>query len=69
MTEPLSGDDGDDEEPGSGRSRANVAALIAIVVLAALGYWAFNAIDHARQLQKCLDEGRRNCMDLVSPEK
>ena len=51
-------------DDGSGRSRTNVAALIAIVVLAILGYWAFTAIDHQRQVQRCLDEGRHNCLEL-----
>ncbi len=65
MSEPPP-DDRDEEE---GRSRANVAALIAIVVLALLGYWAFTAIDRQRKLQNCLDEGRRNCIEIVSPPK
>ncbi|HKN27490.1 MAG TPA: hypothetical protein VJY34_06225 [Roseiarcus sp.] len=64
MNEPP--EDRDDERP---RSRANIAALIAIVVLALLGSWAFTAIDKQRKLQKCLDEGRRNCMEIVSPSK
>jgi hypothetical protein len=54
-------------DDGAGRSRANLAALIAIVVLAVLGYWAFTAIDHQRKLQRCLDEGRHDCLELVSP--
>jgi hypothetical protein len=56
-------------DDGAGRNRANLAALIAIVVLALLGYWAFTAIDHQRQLQHCLDEGRHDCLELVSPGK
>ena len=50
-------------------SRPNLAALIAVVVLAALGYWAFTAIDHQRKVQRCLDEGRRDCLELVNPAK
>ena len=49
-------------------SRANLAALIAVVVLAALGYWAFAAIQHAREVQRCLDEGRRDCLELTEPK-
>jgi hypothetical protein len=49
--------------------RANVAAVIAVVVLAAIGYWAFTAIDHARKLQNCLDEGRHNCAERVDQGK
>lgn len=62
MSEPRSGDD----EP-SGPNRGTLVALIAVVVLAALGYWAFTAIDHMRKVQNCLDEGRRNCMEVGSP--
>jgi len=54
----------DDERGGS---RANLAALIAIVVLALLGYWAFDAIEKQRKLQNCLDEGRRNCVETANP--
>jgi hypothetical protein len=57
----------DDRGDESSRRRANVAALIAIVVLALLGYWAFSAIDRQRKLQNCLDEGRHNCMEIVNP--
>jgi hypothetical protein len=51
---------GDDEEPHAS-GRGNVVALIAVVVLIAVGYLAFNYIDHQRKLQNCLDSGRHNC--------
>jgi hypothetical protein len=51
---------GGDEEPQASR-RGNIVALIAVVVLIALGYVAFNYIDHQRKLQNCLDSGRHNC--------
>lgn len=57
-------DDSGDE--GGGR-RGNIAALIAVVVLALLAYWAFTAIDRQRRLQNCLDEGRHNCLEIVNP--
>ena len=47
---------GEDEAPHSG-GRGNIAAIIAIVVIAALGYWAFNSIDHQRKMQNCLEFG------------
>jgi hypothetical protein len=50
-----------------GRRRTNLAALIAIVVLAILGYWAFHYIDQQRKLQNCLDSGRHDCLELVNP--
>ncbi len=54
------------EEP-SGSNRANLVALIAVVVIAALGYWAFTAIERQREIARCLDEGRRNCLDMGHP--
>lgn len=65
MSEPPPEDSGKQR----GRSRANIAAMIAIVVLALLAYWAFIAIDRQRRLQNCLDEGRRNCLEIVSPSR
>jgi hypothetical protein len=65
VSEPSPDDRGDE----ASRSRANVAALIAIIVLALLGYSVFAAIDRERKLQNCLDEGRSNCLELVSPGK
>lgn len=44
-----------------------IAAVIAIVVLALLGYWAFTAIEKQRKLQKCIDEGRRSCVEIPAP--
>lgn len=59
----------DKSDRPSGPGRANLAALIAIVVIAALGYWAFTAIERQRAIARCLDEGRHDCLDLVSPTK
>ena len=39
----------------------NIIALIAVLVLVALGYWAFNSLNHSGKFQRCLDSGRRNC--------
>jgi hypothetical protein len=52
--------DSEDEEPHSS-ARGNIAAIIAVVVLAAIGYWAFHYIDQQRKMQNCLDSGRRDC--------
>ena len=56
----MSQSGGGDEEPQAS-GRGNIVALIAVVVLIALGYFAFNYIDHQRKLQNCLDSGRHNC--------
>jgi hypothetical protein len=57
--------DGDEGEPKSS-GRGNLFGLIAVVVLVALGYWAFHFIDHQRKMQDCLDSGRRNCAERVN---
>jgi hypothetical protein len=63
MSQSSHGDE--DEAPHSG-GRGNIAAIIAVVVIAALGYWAFNYIDHARKMQNCLDSGRRDCEHRIN---
>jgi hypothetical protein len=54
----------EDDEPHSG-GRGNIAAIVAVAVLAALGYWAFHYIDQQRKLQNCLDSGRHDCEQRV----
>jgi hypothetical protein len=29
----------------------------------------FTALEHSRRFQRCLDEGRRNCVDYVGPTR
>ena len=57
---------GDEDEAPHSTGRGNIAAIIAVVVLAALGYWAFNYIDHQRKMQNCLDSGRHDCEQGVN---
>ena len=61
----MSQSGGGDEEPQAS-GRGNIVALIAVVVLIALGYVAFNYIDHQRKLQNCLDSGRHDCEQRVN---
>ena len=58
----------DDEGPER-RSFANAAALVAVLAIVVLGYWVFEALDHSRSFQRCLDSGRRNCVDFVSADR
>jgi hypothetical protein len=51
------------------RSFANIAVLFAALALVLIGYWLFEALGHSRRFQRCLDSGRRNCVDFVSPAK
>jgi hypothetical protein len=39
-----------EDDDDSRRRRGNIAALIAIVVLALLGYWAFSAVERVPQV-------------------
>ncbi len=66
MSPPPSG--GENEEPRTG-GRGNFAAIIAVIVLVILGYWAFNYLDQQRKLQNCLDSGRRGCGQVVDPQR
>jgi hypothetical protein len=66
MSAPPSG--GENEEPRTG-GRGNFAAIIAVIVLVILGYWAFNYLDQQRKLQNCLDSGRRDCGQAVNPAR
>jgi hypothetical protein len=63
VSQTPSGGEGD-EPHASGRG--NIAAIIAVIVLAALGYWAFHYIDQQRKLQNCLDSGRHDCVERVN---
>ena len=58
---------GDEEPKASGRG--NLFALIAVVVLVALGYWAFNYLDQQRKLQNCLDSGRHDCEQRLNVQR
>jgi hypothetical protein len=56
--------DGEEEAPPP-TGRGNLFALLAVVVLVALGYLAFHYIDQQRKLQDCLDSGRHDCEQRV----
>ena len=56
---------GDEDEAEHSGGRGNIAAIVAVVVLVALGYWAFNYLDHQRKMQNCLDSGRHDCAHWV----
>jgi hypothetical protein len=65
----MSQSPGDEDHEQGSRSYANIAGLIAVIVLIALGYWAYSYLDLQRRLQNCLDSGRRNCAQLVNPQR
>jgi len=65
----MSQSPGDEDREEGSRSYANIAGLIAVIVLIALGYWAYSYLDLQRRLQNCLDSGRRDCAQLVNPQR
>ena len=48
----------------SSPNRANIAALIAVVILVALLLWVAQSIMARNKLQNCLDSGRRDCLPV-----
>jgi hypothetical protein len=64
VSQPPSGSE--EPEPSS---RGNLFALIAVVVLIGLGYWAFNWLDQQRKLQNCLDSGRHDCAQRLNLQR
>jgi flagellar biogenesis protein FliO len=50
------------------RSRANVVALIFIVLLFGGAFWLFKSLQQNNDVQNCLASGRRDCIDLTRPD-
>jgi uncharacterized membrane protein YidH (DUF202 family) len=51
------------------RSRRNLAAIIALLTLAIIAIAVLNRLDKQRQLQRCLDSGRRDCVEIYTPPR
>jgi len=56
-------DPGDDDR----RTRANVVAIIAVLLLAGGAYWLMKSLDEHRKLLDCVASGRRNCIEQIEP--
>ncbi|HEY8254907.1 MAG TPA: hypothetical protein VIG39_09725 [Rhizomicrobium sp.] len=59
MTGPL---------PEDQRNGKNIAGVLAALVVLALVVWLVHALHKNLQMEKCLEEGRRDCVDLPQPE-
>ena len=57
---------GDPDDDGR-RTRANVAAVIAVLLLAGGAYWLMKSLDEHRKLLDCVASGRRNCIERIEP--
>ncbi len=52
------------ERPAVPNQRANVAVLVAVVVIGLILYWAVSAIRQHDALQNCIDSGRHDCVEV-----
>jgi hypothetical protein len=59
------GENGDTDY--SHRNTVNLVAAIAVLVLAIILIVALNMVDNQRKLQRCVDSGRRDCLEIPTP--
>jgi len=52
----------DDED----RSRANIVAIVFILVLYVGAFWLFKSLQSHREIENCIASGRRDCIDLTA---
>ena len=57
----------DEDEARQHRVFVNLAAAIALILLAAGAFWLLKAMNDRRALENCLNAGRRNCGELIAP--
>jgi hypothetical protein len=56
------------EPPEDGRNRKNIAGVLAVMVVLALIVWLVHALHKNLQMERCVEEGRRDCVELPQPE-
>ncbi len=56
-------DDPDDDH----RTRTNLYAAVAVLLIAIAAFLVFNRLDEQRKLQRCVDSGRRDCFAVPTP--
>jgi len=56
-----------DPEDDDRRTRANLFAVIAVLLLAAGAYWLLKTLDEHRKLMDCIASGRRDCLERIEP--
>jgi hypothetical protein len=65
----MSTDPPDPEEDESARRRNNILFLVAAVLVVLAGIWLVNKMIDLRNMQNCLESGRRNCAPIESPPR
>ena len=56
------------QPPENERNSKNIAGVLAALVVLALIVWLAHALHKNLQMERCLEEGRRDCVDLPQPE-
>ena len=56
------------QPPEDERNKKNIAGVLAALVVLALIVWLVHALHKNLQMEKCLEEGRHDCVDLPQPE-
>jgi hypothetical protein len=64
MSEPNGSDDDEDHV----RSRNNILFLAVAVLVVFAGIWLVNQMIDLRNMQNCLESGRRNCAPIETPK-
>ncbi len=57
----------DDETDYAQRTRLNLYAAVALLVIALAALFVFNRFDDQRKMQRCVDSGRRDCFAVPTP--
>ena len=68
MSKPPSEKNAPDPSDDDDLGRANIVAVVFIIVLFAAGFWLFKALQQNNDVQNCIALGRRDCIDLTRPD-
>jgi hypothetical protein len=57
----------DDRDDDDRRTRANLIAIVAVLLIAGGAYWLLKTLDEHRKLMDCVASGRRDCLERIEP--
>ncbi len=64
----MSEREAEDAQEREHRTFVNLAAAIALLILAISMIWLLGLLDEKRKLQACIEAGRRDCLQRFDPE-
>ena len=59
----MAANDNQPSRPTVANQRANMAALVAVLLIGFALFWAVSAIRQHNAVQNCIDSGRHDCVD------